>query len=83
MNQANPSEHFSTGNRNAQTLSKDSEKHYLEPKLHKLMDPEEGFIQDDTIIIEVSLKVYVKQSTSMLKYLPLTREYINLFVERK
>ena len=37
-------------------------------KHDRLIDPDNGFIENDTIIIEASLDIYVKQTTSMTKY---------------
>ena len=66
MNQAVPSKHLCTRG-HAYKFWKDSTRTvYL--RRSRLLNPDEGFIKDDTIIIEASLKVYGKQSTLTLRY---------------
>ena len=67
MNQGDPSKHRYRRD-NAYTFINNGSGCGLFINRKKLLNPREGFMKDDMIIIEASLKVYVKQSTSMLRY---------------
>ena len=68
MNQADPSNHYCKRGNDYKFSKNRTRLLYL--KRQRLLNPDEGFIRDDTIIIEASLKVFAKQSTWRLLCAP-------------